>query len=214
MSKDNLGRRLIYVPILHTKQDMGTLSTSAQNAYIEKFGKKLWQAHLRAIDDMWSGIKKRIQRLKLPPEKVYVYQDGLPVCEQVSAIITDLAEQGSYNHLIVKWLVDSGATVLGTEDPQLLLQEYQYLKQILTTQDTAQKQELIKQYEQEGVGLLKKRDVYICNRINETLPEGGTGLLFLGLLHRADELLPGDIRVSYLIHYLPFQRDFEMNRVQ
>lgn len=208
------GRRLIYIPILHTQQDMGSLGAAAKQAHIEKLGKRLWQDHVRAIDEMWSGIKKRIARLKLPYKKVYLYQDGLPVCGKEQAIIKALAKQGSPNHLIVQWLMDRGATLVGTEDPQLLIQEYNYVKQILAASNNGQKKELLKQYEKAAPELLKKRDLYIRERINETLPQGGTGLLFVGLLHRVDELLPPDIRVSYLICHLPLQRSFEMELVK
>lgn len=199
------GRQLIYIPILHTQHDMGSLAAEAKGAYIEKLGKMLWQHHVQAIDEMWSGIKQRILRLKLPYKKVYIYQDGLPVCGKERAIIDALAKQGSPNHLIVQWLVRHGATVVGTEDPQLLIQEYNYVKQILATTNNRQRKELVAQYEKVATELLKKRDHYIRDRINKTLPEEGIGLLFVGLLHRVDELLPSDIRVSYLIYRLPFQ---------
>lgn len=207
------GRRLIYIPILHTQQDMGSLAPPARKAYVEKLGQKLWQHHERAIDEMWSGIKKRIARLRLPYKKTYIYQDGLPVCGKEKKIINLLAKRGSPNHLIVKWLLDRGATVVGTEDPQLLLQEYNYLKEILAARNNGQRKKCLEKYKKEAPELLKKRDFYIRERIKKTLPEGGVGLLFVGLLHRVDELLPPDIRINYLIYRLPFQRGFEMELV-
>lgn len=208
------GRQLIYIPILHTQYDMGSLAAAAKGAYIEKLGKRLWQHHIQAIDEMWSGIKQRISRLKLPYKKVYIYQDGLPVCGKEQAIIDALAKQGSPNHLIVQWLVRRGATVVGTEDPQLLIQEYSYVKRILGTRNDRERKELVAEYEKVAPELLKKRDYYIRDRINKTLLQGGIGLLFLGLLHRVDELLPVDIQVSYLIYRLPFHRSFEMELVK
>jgi len=208
------GRQLIYIPILHAQQDMGSLAGLIKQTQTEKLGKRLWQEHVRAIDEMWAGIKKRIARLKLPCKEVYVYQDGVPVCGKEQAIIKASAKQGSPNHQIVEWLVDRGATLVGTEDPQLLIQEYNYLKQILLATNNEEKKELLERYEKAAPELLKKRDLYIRERIHKTLPPLGTGLLFLGLLHRVDELLPPDIRVSYLIYRLPFQRSFEMELVK
>lgn len=204
------GRSLIYIPILHTQQDMGSLAPEVRKATVEKLGQKLWRHHVKAIDEMWVGIRKRIARLKLPYKKTYVYQDGLPVCGKEKEIISHLAKQGSPNHLIVQWLVNRGATVVGTEDPQLLLKEYNSLKEIFTAKNNGQKKKWLKQYEKEAPELLKKRDAYILERIKKTLPPNGVGLLFIGLLHRVDEILPVDIRVSYLIYRLPFQRSFEI----
>lgn len=206
----NNGRRLIYIPILHTQHDMGSLGAAAQGVYTQKLGKKLWQHHVKAIDEMWAGIKKRIARLKLLYKKTHVYQDGLPVCGKEKEIVNHLAKQGSPNHLIIKWLMDRGVMVVGTEDPKLLLQEYNFLKQILKTQNNGQRKKIVKAYEKAAPELLKKRDLFIRERIDKTLPRGGTGLLFVGLLHRIDEILPLDIRVSYLIYRLPFQRSFEL----
>jgi hypothetical protein len=193
---------------------MGSLSEQAKRVYISKLGKRLWQHHVRAIEEMWAGLKKRISKLKLPYKKTYIYQDGLPVCGKELAIVTQLAKQGSPNHEIVKWLADRGAKVVGTEDPKLLLQEYHFVKQTLSARNNGHKKELLREYEKAAPELLKKRDLYIREQINKTLPQGGIGLLFVGLLHRVDELLPADIQVSYLIYRLPFQRSFEMELVR
>lgn len=208
------GRQLIYIPILHTQHDMGSLSAAAKKVYTEKLGKKLWQHHVRAIDEMWAGIKKQIVRLKLPYKKICIYQDGLPVCGREKGIVKELAGKGGPNYLILRWLMDRGAAVVGTEDPQLLIEEYHYIKQILAARNNGQKKEWVERYEKAAPELLKKRDIYIRDRINKTLPPGGTGLLFMGLLHRVDELLPADIRVSYLIYRLPFHRSFEIELVK
>ena len=61
--------------------------------------------------------------------------------------------------------------------------------------------------------LLKKRDEFIAQRIEETLKEGEIGVLFIGLMHRVDEILRADISVSYLIYHLPFKRNFEIKKV-
>ncbi len=182
--------------------------------YTEKLGKKLWQHHVRAIDEMWAGIKKRITRLKLPYKKTFIYQDGLPICGKEMAIINTLAKQGSPNHKIVQWLVDHGAKIVGTEDPQLLMQEYTFVKHILAAHNNGQRKEWVERYEKAAPELLKKRDFFIRERIDKTLLRGAIGLLFVGLLHRVDELLPIDIQVSYLIYRLPFHRSFEMELVK
>lgn len=192
---------------------MGSLAPQAKKTYVRELGHQLWQHHVGAIDEMWSGIRKRIFHLKLPYKKAYVYQDGLPVCGRELEIVSHLAKQGSPNHLIVEGLVKKGGTLVGTESPDLLKQEYHWIRQILSADNNGQKKKLLEEYGKVAPELLKKRDLFIKERIDETLPQGGIGIIFMGLLHRVDELLPPDIRVSYLIYRLPFHRGFEMELI-
>lgn len=204
------GRKLIYVPILHTEVDMGNLSGSMQAMYQEKFGKRQWQEDMRALDEMWHGLKKKIQALQLPYGRLKVYQDGLPLCGKEEEIVKDLAKKGSRNHQILWWLRNRGGRLVGTEDPNLLLQDYQHLRDIVQSKNGGEREKKIKEFEKIAPGLLHARDEFIRSRIAETLGQGETGVLFIGLLHRVDELLPQDMQVQYLIHRLPFHRSFEM----
>jgi len=52
---------------------------------------------------------------------------------------------------------------------------------------------------------LAERDAFIANRIDKTLKDGETGVLFLGMLHKVDEKLTPDIVIDYLIYHLPFK---------
>lgn len=206
-------RKLVYVPILHTYSDMGTLAGSMKETYVRKFGEKKWQEHVTVIDEMWQSIKTRIRDAGLPYERVKIYQDGLPVCGKEKEIIRDLAKKGSPNHRLVEWMMHRGATIMGTEDPHLLLAEYNYLKKILHSKNHGARERLSRAYERVSGALLRKRDQAIRDRIDVTLKRGETGVLFIGLLHRVDELLPPDVQVAYLIHRLPFRRSFEMEQV-
>ena len=203
-------RHLVYVPILHTTSDMGTLAGSMKETYIRKFGEKKWKEHVRAIDEMWKGIRQRIRQMNFPYNKVKVYQDGLPICGMEKRIIDDLAKKGSPNHKLVLWMMRRGATLVGTEDPPLLIAEYNHIMGIAQAKTHQEREKRVHEFENESALLLKKRDEKICNRIDSTLMKGETGVLFIGLAHRVDELLPKDIRASYLIHRLPFRRSFEM----
>ncbi len=206
-------RKLVYVPILHTSHDMGTLAGSMKETFVRKFGPKKWEGHVKAIDEMWTGIGEKIRRLDLPWDRVKVYQDGLPVCAKEREIVADLAKTGSPNHRLVQGLLHRGATLVGTEDPQLLVKEYQHYKRIMTSKNHAERERLIHQFEREEKDLMMKRDQFIRNRIETTLKGDEIGILFMGLLHRVDEQLPSDIEVSYLIDRLPFRRSFEMEMV-
>lgn len=189
---------------------MGSLAGSMREAYTKNFGKKKWSEHVQSIDDMWKGIEKKVRGLKIPFKKVKIYQDGLPLCGKEKEIIGELSQKGSRNHKLVQWLMDQGATLVGTEDPQLLLQEYHHLKRATQAKTHDERERFIHEFASVSGELLNKRDQKIRDRILETLDSGETGILFLGLFHRVDELLPPDIKVSYLIHRLPFRRSFEI----
>lgn len=204
------GRRLIYVPVLHSQQDMGTLAEPAKKFFIDKLSQSLWERHLKAIEDMWAGIRKKLEGLSLPYERTFVYQDGLPVCGKETQIISELAGKGNPNHRIIQSMIERGALIQGTENPGFLIEEYNGLKQIMTCEDPERKKELLQRYQESAKELLTKRDRFISERIDKTLARGSVGVLFMGLLHRVDELLPADIQVNYLIYRLPFQRSFEM----
>lgn len=204
-------RSLIYVPIVHTEKDMGTLASQMKESFVSEFGEEGWHEHWEAIHQMWDGLKAKIRQLKLDYAKVRLYQDGLPTCGFEEKIVRDLAQRGSKNHLLLIWLMEQGATIEGTEDPNLLIQEYGHIKKILSATTEDDKKSAIKEYESMAKELLQKRDQFIGKRIEETLKVGETGLLFLGMLHGVDEILSKEIKVSYLIHRLPFKRSFEMN---
>lgn len=188
-------RTLLAIPIIHTEQDMGTLLAQIKRAYVARFGQDQWRAHVKSIDDVWSGIRQLLTLLELPHASVRLYQDGLPVCGKELEIVRDVAAQGSINHQLLMELMAKGAKLEGTEDPGLLLQEYRFhqgqLRNSLPAQE-AQRAELSQK-------LLLERDTFIAKRINSTLLVGEIGLLFLGLAHSIDAFLEADILVRPLL---------------
>ena len=138
-------------------------------------------------------------------DKTKVYQDGLPVCNKELAIASDLAQGGNENYKIILELIQWGAKLVGTEDPGLLLEEYNYIKDVAKIDNLKEKEKTIKKYEKKARDVLQRRDEFIANKISKTLMEGETGILFMGMRHRVDEKLPKDIEVSYLIYRLPFK---------
>ena len=128
-------------------------------------------------------------------------------------IVSDLAKQGSHNHELVLWLIKKGSHLLGTESPKLLIEEYRLLQQVFSAPKGKQREAAAAAYRERAPELLKQRDDYIRRRIEATLPEGEVGILFIGLTHRTDEGLSEDIRVSYLIHNVPFHRSSQIKRL-
>ena len=49
--------------------------------------------------------------------------------------------------------------------------------------------------------MLAERDRFIAQRVNATLPEGGSGVLFIGMLHEVRPGLSPDIEVRTPIAY-------------
>ncbi|MBI1920363.1 MAG: hypothetical protein HYS23_04690 [Geobacter sp.] len=191
-------RRIIYIPIVHTEADMGSVSEEMKKEYLARYGKIRWLEHLRLIDRLWENISKRLLAMPLEPGKTRLYQDGLPVCGKEEDIVRELAGMGSKNHLLLKELMEKGATLMGTESPDLLIQEHRNIKEMVSEQGKSGGKGRLNAFRSISNGLLAKRDQFIAARISETLLEGETGVLFIGAMHKVDKSLPRDIRIVYL----------------
>jgi len=198
-------RKLKYIPIIHTGVEMGSMYGTLKDEYIRRFGTQKWEEHNRIIEDFWHGIRNKIFDLSLDYPNTRLYQDGLPVCGKEMELVQELVKMGSRNHQILMELIQLGAKLEGTEDPKLLLEEYAYLKN--ASADLG-KPKVEKSYQRLAKSILQKRDLYIGQRIDKTLREGETGLLFIGITHRVNEKLPKDIEIDYLIYRLPFKEGF------
>jgi hypothetical protein len=193
-------RTLVYLPIVHTQADMGALKESVARATLEKVGRAGLARKTAAIDKIWTEIEAAIEALALSFERVRLYQDGLPVCGREVEIVTELAQAGSRNHQLLLRLMAQGAVLMGTESGDLLVQEYQLARQSLTTRPpraagVAASRRVLSDT------LLQCRDQFMAQRINDTLKDGETGILFLGMLHSLERYLNPDVKVIY-----PLQR--------
>jgi len=192
-------RTLISFPIVHTQADMGALQESVTRATLEKAGRVGLARKTAAIDQIWTEIEAAIDALPLSFDRVRLYQDGLPVCGREAEIVTELARTGSRNHQLLLRLMAQGAVLMGTEEGDLLVQEYQLAKQSLTTRPpraaavAAARRAL-------SEALLQRRDQFIAQRINATLKNGETGILFLGMLHSLERHLHPDVLVIHPLH--------------
>lgn len=189
-------RRLIRVPIIHTSSDLGSLSGSVRRRRVTESGSMSWEQREVAVDQLWREIRGEIDSLRLDYAKVRIYQDGLPVCGFEAKIVEELAGAGSLNHQLVSELVGRGATLMGTEDPQLLIQEYEMAKAQLSAE--LGPEEAMAERLERAKHLLDARDHFITLRIDETLLAGEIGLLFLGAAHPMSELKSADIQLQSL----------------
>jgi len=189
-------RTLLYLPIIHTPADMGALKESVVRTTHEKLGRLGLARKVQTIDKIWTEIERVLDGLALNFAKVRLYQDGLPVCGREAEIVAELARAGNRNHQLLRRLMEKGATLMGTESGDLLVQEYQLVKHTLTSR-APKAAALAAQRRALSESLLKRRDQFIADRINETLKEGETGILFMGMLHAVERFLPKDIKVIY-----------------
>jgi hypothetical protein len=187
-------RKLVYIPIIHTAADMGTLAASIRGKKLFLVGRQGLARNVAAVEKMWDKIERVASRLPLAPGTVRVYQDGLPICQHEQEIVSELAESGSRNHRLLLQLQSRGARVMGTESPELLVEEYQLAKASLASGVTAEDASRQRQLRDT---VLEKRDRFIADRINVTLGDGETGILFIGMLHSLSRFLDSDIRVTY-----------------
>jgi hypothetical protein len=182
-------RRLIWIPIIHTPEDLGKLRASVRDRYIGQKGTAGWDAHVRAVGQFWRDVRRRVEKLDVDPAKLRLYQDALPVCGFEEKIVRELAETGGANHRLLADLMARGAMLTGTESPHLLVEEYEFNRKVMAGQAVASIQETSRT-------LLDARDRFIADRIARTLQPGETGLIFLGMAHSLENLLPEDIAVK------------------
>jgi hypothetical protein len=195
-------RLLVLIPIIHTEQDMGSFSDQVKQAYVQKYGLAKWEQHLEVINGLWTAIDQLIYQLiegmALPYTSIRLYQDGLPECGREEELVKEVAARGSKNHQLLLDLMQKGATLMGTESPDLLRQELTLLRTGLAASPTSEQAGAAPAID-EGRKLLVERDHYIAQRINDTLCADEIGFLFLGMAHSIEALLPPDIQVKHLL---------------
>lgn len=188
-------RILYYVPIMHTPKDHGTSREVLLEELKKVRGIENAIAHVKEIYGYWELV---IQKLKeehrkgdLNYQKLFIYQDSYP-----TGVRQDISEQVIKmripNYLILDRLMKRGATLVGTEDINLLADEWKIIKELeklSLKQDQAEIKAKAQEINIRKAELLQKRDKFIAERINETLPENGTGILFIGRAHKAIEEL-------------------------
>lgn len=188
-----MGRTLIYIPIIHTDPDLGSLAADLE----EKAGRLLgscWGEHKRTVACYWQEIIRYLERKAF--KEVLVFQDGLPAGgETAQVIIGELAQAGSPNYQLLEGLVKMGAYMQKTEDAELLKQEYQLTRDLVARKNLMSAVFAFLKYKLRKNALLNARDEYIAKQINQNLSEGKTGICFLGADHDVLSKLARDIKI-------------------
>ncbi|MFO0891256.1 MAG: hypothetical protein U0790_19195 [Isosphaeraceae bacterium] len=195
-------RRLFWIPIVHTAADLGTLEGRVRQLHHRRGGTSAWQDRVKQVGLLWRSIRTRIFQLNLDFTRVLLYQDGLPVCGKEDRIVEDLARTGSANHRLLLELRARGAKLMGTESPDLLIEEYELNRQLLLN-ESPPAEGVLEEVRRLSSDLLDRRDAFIARRIDETLGADQIGCLFLGLMHSIDGRLPADITVDRLQFSVP-----------
>jgi hypothetical protein len=183
--------------------ELGSFADELRRRFHQAWGADAWNRRFSSVAAMWEALRSTVRTLPLEWTSTRLYQDGLPVCGREHDIVRDLAGMGSQNHQLLLELVGRGATLMGTESPELLMQEYRRGQQLIQAAKTRAPISQVDGLRREGERILRERDAAIARRIDSTLEDGETGLLFIGLLHRAHELLEGKLELQHLDHHLP-----------
>ncbi len=187
-------KKLLYVPIIHMEADLGSVAAAIDKRSSQICGKEHWNKHKKAVSGFWDSIANYFDLLDASNLKIY--QDGLMIDGKVGKkIIEEGAGKGSKNHKIILKLMEKGAEIRKTEDVHLLKQEYDSLIKLSQTKSPIEKILAYIGYKLRKNPLMKKRDKFIAQRINETLKDGEIGVLFIGVHHNVLPQISQDIIV-------------------
>jgi len=187
-------RTLIYVPIIHTSADLGSIAKDVARRGIANLGEEVWTKHRRTVEGFWDAISRYFDFLDVKGTKLY--QDGMIAEDEIGMkIVEDTAKAGSKNYRLVLSLLERGAVLVKTEDFKLVKQEYDRLLAITQAKSSIRKITAFVKYKLLKTVLLNKRDAFIAGRIDQTLKENERAILFLGALHKIKKKLPKDIRI-------------------
>lgn len=187
-------RTLIYVPIIHTSADLGSLAEDITKRGIADLGEEFWKRHEKTIEGFWGAIIKYFDLLEVSGFKLY--QDGMVADGEVGQkIVEEGLKSGSKNYKVISKLLQKGAILVKTEDFELVREERDRLLAI-TKAKSPQKLIAFIKYKLVKNRLLNKRDEFIAKRINETLNQGEKGIIFIGAYHDIKKWLPEDIQIK------------------
>lgn len=189
-------RRLIYVPIIHTSADLGSIAAALEKRGLLEFGQKDWESHKATVAKFWETLSSYFETLEATGLKIY--QDGMVADEEVGRKIAEDGQKlGSENYQIILRLLEKGARLVKTEDFVVVKRERDHIVNILKMKGIKKLVAIIK-YKVDKRRLLAERDTFIARVINESLGEGETGILFLGAYHDVLPMLAKDISVKVL----------------
>jgi hypothetical protein len=190
-------RKLIYIPVIHSGSDMGSIAGDISKKGTSELGEEAWQAHVNTVERYWDLIADYCEKLTFDEKSLKIYQDGMVANGEIaSKIIEDNLKMGSRNYRIISTLISKRAEIVKTEDFSLVKKELEIYKSISESDSLLKKLIKLLIIKRKRKALMKKRDAFIAESIEKTLLPGETGLLFLGAYHNILNKLPADIEVT------------------
>jgi len=188
-------RTLIYVPVIHTSADLGSIAKEVAKRGVADLGQDLWEKHRRTVEGFWGVVSDYFDSMDV--KGVKIYQDGMVADDEVGKkIAEDTAKAGSKNYELILRLLQRGAILMKTEDFKLVKKEYDRLLAITQAKSITKKIIAFIKYKLVKVILLNRRDNFIANRIEQTLKADEKAILFIGAFHNIKKRLPKDIQIK------------------
>jgi hypothetical protein len=175
--------------------DLGSLASDVAKRGIASLGEEVWQKHMETVKSFWDSIARYFEKLEVSGFKVYqggMVADG----EMGQKILEEGLKSGSRNFEIILKLIKRGAVLVKTEDFALVKKERDRLVKLTKARTRIGKLIAYLKYRLIKNELLRKRDEFIANRINGTLNQGETGIIFIGAYHNIKKRLPEDIQIK------------------
>lgn len=188
-------RTLIYVPVIHTSADLGSLAGEVTKRGIADLGEDVWKEHQKIVEGFWDVISDYFDSVDVTGVKIY--QDGMVAEGEVGEkIVEEGVKSSSKNYEIIADLLKRGAILVQTEDFAMVKEERDRIVKITQAKTTIERLIAYLRYKFTKNRLLKKRDNYIAKIIDETLNQGETGILFIGAYHNIIPKLSKDIQIT------------------
>jgi len=188
-------RTLIYVPIIHTSADLGSIAEHVTKRGTADLGQELWEKHRRTVEGFWNAISDYFDSIDV--DGVKIYQDGMVADGEVGQkIAEDTAKAGSKNYELILRLLQRGAILMKTEDFKLVKKEYDKLLAITEAKSITRKILTFIKYKLAKTLLLNRRDTFIAKGIDQTLKTDEKAILFIGAFHNVKKRLPKSIKVG------------------
>ena len=87
-------RTLIYVPVIHTSADLGSLGKDVAKRGIADIGEGIWEKHKAVVEKLWDCLSGYFDSIDVSGMKVY--QDGMVADGEVGQkIVEEGAKSGS-----------------------------------------------------------------------------------------------------------------------
>ena len=188
-------RTLLYVPVIHSSADLGSIAKAAEQRGVKGLGQELWDKHRATVDGFWDALLTYFDSIDVQGMKIY--QDGMVADGDVGKkLAEETAKAGSKNYQLILRLLERGAVLVQTEDFKLVKKEYDQLHAIAQAQSLSRKIIAFIRYKMVKTRLLYERDAFIADKIDQTLKNGETAILFIGAFHHTKKRLPGNIRIN------------------